>query len=158
MNSCGSAYYPAEFEALRSEHLLTAQFGCLCAAANPRIGAVTTAGELAPLPSLEVSQFGRITRMIDHYFEAHGQKRQVGGVLTSYLAIADALSNSDLYAIVPAFLARQLCRHPGVRFAPIDDPRLSLPIHLCWHNNVHTHPFISLLRSMLAGAAREAAT
>lgn len=148
------AFYPVESESLRSEQLLTARFGCLSATENPHIGAITSARELAPLQCLDISQFGLITRLLDRYFDTHGQQRRIVGTLTSYLAIPDAISGTDTYAMIPDYLARLLCRHPGVRFVPMEDAGMSVPIHLCWHNNVHSHPFVTLLRALLASAAR----
>lgn len=148
------AFYPVESEALRSELLFHAQFGCLCAAGNERVSEAPRAADLAALPCLDISQFGIITRMVDRYFAGHGQQRNIACTLTSYLAVADAITGTDLYAMVPRYLAPILCRHPGVRFVPIDDTALTVPVHLCWHNNVHAHPFVSLLRSMLTSVAR----
>lgn len=148
------AFYPVESESLRSEQLLTARFGCLAAAEHPHLGAVTSARELAPLPCLDISQFGLITRLLDRYFDGHGQQRHIVGTLTSYLAIPDAISGTETYAMIPDYLAPMLCRHAGVRFVPMQDGGMSVPIHLCWHNNVHSHPFVTMLRTLLAAAAR----
>lgn len=148
------AFYPVESEALRSELLFNAPFGCLCDAGNVQLGQTPGAAELAPLPCLDISQFGVVTRMVDRYFARHGQQRQIACTMTSYLAVADAITGTDMYAMVPGYLAPVLCRHPGVRFMAIDDPALAIPVHLCWHNNVHTHPFVSLLRAMLTEVAR----
>jgi LysR family transcriptional activator of mexEF-oprN operon len=152
------AFYPVASESLRSELLLTARFGCLSAASNSRIGATTSTRELAPLPCLDISQFGLVTRLLDRYFGDGGHTRQIVGTLTSYLAIADAISGTDTYAMVPEYLAPLLCRHTGVRFSPMEDGGMAVPIHLCWHNNVHSHPFVTLLRSLLARAARGVAS
>lgn len=151
------AFYPIEFAALRSKLLFHAQFGCLCDASNVAVTTAPDIAALAALPSLDLSQFGVVSRMMDRYFADHGLQRTVVGTLTSYLAIPDAVFGTDLYAMVPGYLAPLLCRHPGVRFVPIDDPALALPVHLCWHNNVHTHPFVSLLRSILASVAAKLA-
>lgn len=148
------AFYPVESEALRSELLFSAPFGCLCDAGNAHLGNTPGAAELAPLPCLDISQFGVVTRMVDRYFAKHGEQRHVACTMTSYLAVADAITGTDMYAMVPRYLAPVLCRHPGVRFIPIDDPALAIPVHLCWHNNVHTHPFVSLLRALLTEVAR----
>lgn len=148
------AFYPVESEALRSELLFHSQFGCLCDAGNTRLSDAPSAADLAALPCLDISQFGIITRMVDRYFASHGQQRNVDCTLTSYLAVPDVITGTDLYAMVPRYLAPVLCRHPGVRFIAIDDPALSLPVHLCWHNNVHSHPFVALLRTMLASVTR----
>lgn len=148
------AFYPVESEALRSELLFNAPFGCLCDAGNAHLGSTPGAAELAPLPCLDISQFGVVTRMVDRYFASHGQQRHIACTMTSYLAVADAITGTDMYAMVPGYLAPVLCRHPGVRFIAIDDPALAIPVHLCWHNNVHTHPFVSLLRTMLTEVAR----
>jgi hypothetical protein len=45
----------------------------------------------------------------------------------------------------------------GMRFSPMEDEGMAVPIHLCWHNNVHSHPFVTVLRSLLASAARHVA-
>lgn len=128
------AFQPVDREPLRSELLFNAQFGCLISADNRHIGAQPLPGQLAPLPCLDISQFGLVTRLIDRYFAAHGCQRDVVGTLTSYLAVADAVAGTVMYAMVPGYLAPLLCRHPGVRFAPVDDPLLSMPVHLCWHS------------------------
>ncbi|CAG9168821.1 LysR family transcriptional regulator [Cupriavidus respiraculi] len=152
------AFHPVAHESLRSEPLFNAQFGLLCAADHPDIGARPTPQQLAPLPCLDISQFGLVTRLIDRYFADHGCQRAIVGTLTSYLAVADAVAGTNLYAMVPGYLAPLLCRHPGVRFCPVESPLLSMPVHLCWHNNVHTHPFVSVLRTLLTqSAARLAA-
>ncbi|MFJ4289035.1 LysR family transcriptional regulator [Cupriavidus sp. NPDC089707] len=151
------AFYPVQFEQLRSELLFDAPFGCLCDAGNAAILDRPDAVTLAALPSLDLSQFGVVSRMMDRFFAAHGLQRQVATTLTSYLSVPDTIAGTDLYAMVPRFLTPVLCRHPGVRFVPIDDAALTLPVHLCWHNNVHAHPFVSLLRSMLVSAARQVA-
>jgi DNA-binding transcriptional LysR family regulator len=148
------AFHPAEeHESLRAELLFNAQFGCLCATDNRQIGDHPTPADLTPLPCLDVSQFGLVTKLIDRYFGAHGTTRNIVGTLTSYLAVPDAVAGTAMYAMVPGYLAPLLCRHPGVRFAPVVDPLLTVPVHLCWHNNVHTHPFVSVLRTLLTQAA-----
>ncbi|ABF12219.1 LysR family transcriptional regulator [Cupriavidus metallidurans] len=152
------AFYPVDMESLRSELLLTTRFGCLSARSNPHIGAITSARELASLDCLDISQFGLITRLLDRYFQSHGLHRRIVGTLTSYLAVADAIHDTEIYAMIPDYLARPLCRHPGMRFSPMEDEGMAVPIHLCWHNNVHSHPFVTVLRSLLASAARHVAT
>lgn len=147
-------FYPEESESLRSELLFTARFGCLSSRDNPHVGQVTSVRELAPLPCVDVSHFGLITRLVDRYFEFQHQRRQIVGTLTSYLAVPDVIAGTGSYAMIPNYLAHQLCRHPDVRFSPMEDGGMSVPIHLCWHNNVHFHPFVSVLRSLLTAAAQ----
>lgn len=143
------AFYPIESDMLRSQQLFSARFGCLVAAANAEAGETLSAAQLAERPCLDISQFGLVTRLLDRYFIAHGYHRKTVGTLTSYLAAADAVAGTDMYAMVPSYLEPLMCRHSGVRFIAIKDPLLGLPVHLCWHNNVHTHPFVSRLRSLL---------
>jgi len=145
------AFYPIESDMLRSQQLFTARFGCLVA--EGQAGAGLDPARLAERPCLDISQFGLVTRLLDRYFTVHGYHRKIVGTLTSYLAAADAVSGTDMYAMAPVYLKPLLCRHPGVRFVDMKDPLLALPVHLCWHNNVHTHPFVSRLRALLVEAS-----
>ncbi len=148
------AFHPAEeHESLRAELLFNAQFGCLCATGNRQISDHPTPAELAPLPCLDVSQFGLVTKLIDRYFGAHGTTRNIVGTLTSYLAVADAVAGHGHVcdgarlprpAAVPS--SRRALRTGGRPAADRAGPSVLA------QQRPHA-PFVSVLRTLLTQAA-----
>lgn len=149
------AFYPIESESLRSELLFNTSFGCLCSINNTQVGYNPTARTLSSLPCVDISQFGIVTKLVEKFFQENGCERKVVGTLTSYLAASDVVSQGNMYAMVPQYLSETLCRGRPLRYIAMNSPALTIPVNLCWHNNVHNHRFVGILRSMLTTIAQD---
>lgn len=141
----------------RSEVLFESSFSCLCAAGNPRVGALARVKELALLPYLDISHMGVISALTSDIFESAGVQRKVVAAMSSFLAAPQVVAASDMVSLIPSYLGPTLSHHSGIRIVPLDVEAATHSIRMVWHNSRHSDPFLNKVRELLREAATSAA-
>lgn len=144
-----------EDPAFRSTVLFQSDFACMCATHNSAIGHTITVKELAGQPYLDVSHIGTISALTDAMFNAVGLRKRTVATMSSFLAAAGVVADSDLVCLAPSYLTPFLASHPGIRLVPLTGQQGVHPIRMIWHNTTHFDGFMGTVRDMLVQIVAE---
>jgi DNA-binding transcriptional LysR family regulator len=106
-------------------------------------------------PHVVVSGRGSASGPLDSVLAERGQRRRVGVVVSSFLAVPSLLVQSDLIALIPRTLAR-LAR--GIVWTAPPLPVPGFDVALAWHTRRDTDPAVAFIRDEIAriGSALQA--
>lgn len=96
------------------------------------------------------SPTGSLDYGVEKYFRPIGIQRQIGVVLSHYLAAPLILQNSDMIMTVPARLAEFYVSRYKVRVAPLPVKVPPIAIQLVWNSRLGEHPAYRWFRALVA--------
>ena len=102
-------------------------------------------------PHVVVSGRGSSTGALDVVLAEHGERRRVGVVVPSFLAIPSLLLESDLLALVPETLCRLA---PGLHTLPPPMPVPGFDVAVVWHPRRDSDRAVSFVRDEIVRLAR----
>jgi DNA-binding transcriptional LysR family regulator len=98
-------------------------------------------------PHVLVSGRGSPSGPLDGVLAERGQRRRIGVVVPSFLAVPSLLVQSDLIALIPQTLAR-LAR--GIIWMPPPLPVPGFDVAVAWHTRRDTDPAVAFVREEIA--------
>lgn len=140
---------------LHARALYEERYVCLLRADHPDAGQPLTLDRFCQLDQALVSYSGKPFRGVtDEALAALGRERRITLAVSSFMVLPEILRVSDLLAVVPARLARNL---PGLA---VTEPPLTLPgftKNLAWHERTHRDAGQRWLRALLVETAEKQA-
>ncbi len=142
-----------------SAEIFRDRFVCITAPDNPRLQAGRLSLEdLSALPHA-VAAFGHATPTpAERVLEESGVRRRIRVAVSGWLPLAFVVSDSDLVAIVPERMARQIAEPAGVVIVEPPFGRVELIEAAWWDPAQRTDPAIGWLQSILRETAAQLAT
>lgn len=136
----------------RSLPMFRDRFVCVVDAANPRVaGGVLSAAAFAASPHA-VAELG-----LDRDLGIQGIAGTAPVRAYGWLTLPFVIAGTDLVAVLPERLARQVCRLPAIEVVPFPLEQAGLTATLWWHPNREHDPAHGWLLGLLVEVSREIA-
>ncbi len=146
-------HYPDPPDNLRARFLFEETCVSVMRAGHPATACSFSLDTFLAYDHLDASgHAGYFNTQIDAALQGLGKRRNVGAVLSSYLALPFVLASTDMIATLPLSVAGPLGQSAGIMLMP---PPLHLPplsISLFWHERYQADPGHSWLRQCFASA------
>ncbi len=130
---------------LRHKPLLDHKYVCAFGHDHPSRNAPLSLDDFLQLQHLQISSRQEGDGQVDAALNKLGLCRSVRLRVANYLVVPQILAGSELVAVVPTSLARQLKLH----YQPLPFVVGSLELHLYWHKNADGDPANQWLRGVL---------
>lgn len=128
---------PKSADSLRQRALSTEKLVCLVRKGHPGIDGTLTMEKFIAAEHISVAAPAQAERVIDQALGSQAQKRQIMLSLPHYLAVPAIVSQSDLVAVMPASISRDLARKWNLLVLPLPFDVPAIRMSLFWHERSH---------------------
>lgn len=140
----------------KCSQVMTDSYVAVMRRGHPAAGTALQAEDLAKVEHLTVTSTGDSTSFVEDILEARQLKRNV--VLSlPFLAAPEALAGSDLVAVMPARVARQLARSWELTACPFAHNTPQIELYMTWHRRSDNHPEHRWVRRTIRTCLRDIA-
>lgn len=130
--------------------LFEQSFVCIAAQAHPRIQGRVSRAQYLKEAHLTVKTSGTGHHIVDRQLADQDVKRRIALQVTSFLAVAQIVAESELIATVPSHFANVMASRERIQVLPLPFKIDSYQVKIHWHERFHADPANAWLRQQVA--------
>lgn len=119
------------------------------------LGEAPTLEQILSVPHIHTAYGGDSLGIFDRALKRQGLQRRIVVRSASLLSIPFVVSQSALFAVLPAIATRPFLHHSELRIVPIPLDGLSLALHVVSHRRNQADPLVAYLAGLIIDSGRE---